>query len=46
MKIQLEDKVSVFESRIDSSRFMAEQEIEDANSQVKELTEALTAANA
>ena len=44
--MQLIDKVSDFEQKLDSSRLIAEQEIDDGLTQIQELTEALSEAHA
>lgn len=42
LKTQIEDKNLVYEKRMDSSRLLAEQDLQDARRSINELTEALT----
>jgi len=44
LKSQLEDKTLLFEQRLDSSRLMLEQELQEACAQIKELSEAFSQA--
>ena len=41
LKSQIEDKDSIYRSRIDSSRLIAEQDLEDARRSISKLTESL-----
>ena len=41
LKSQIEDKNHIYEKRMDSSRLIAEQDLQDARRSIKELTEAL-----
>ena len=42
LKSQIEDKNHIYEKRMDSSRLLAEQDLQDARRSINELTEALT----